>query len=74
MSQHSTAEGLPASRSLLVNYELVRSSEKNFRGKVPAQFTAEGALDRDGLERKFIPARGHITAAPLACHDEGLAA
>jgi hypothetical protein len=36
MSQHSTAEGLPASRSLLVNYELVRPTEKDLGGQIGA--------------------------------------
>jgi hypothetical protein len=53
---------------------LVRATEEDFRGQVPAQFAAEGALNRDGLKRKFVPARWNVAAASLACDDEGLAA
>jgi hypothetical protein len=52
---------------------LVWPTEENFGGEVPAQFAAEGALDRDGLKRKFIPPGRHIAAAPLALDDEGFA-
>ena len=36
------------------------------------EFATEGALDGDGLKRKFIPSRGHIAAASLACDNERL--
>jgi hypothetical protein len=51
---------------LLVGDELVRPTEEDLGGKVPAQFAAERALDGDGLKWKVIPDSGHITAAPLA--------
>ena len=52
---------------------MMRLAQKHLRGQVPAQFATEGALDRDRLKRKFILARGHIAAAPLAGDDENLA-
>ena len=55
-----------------MNHELVRSPEEDFRGQVSAQLAAEGALDRDGLKRKFFPTGRHIAAASLAGHHEGL--
>jgi hypothetical protein len=58
----------------LVNHKLVRATEEDLGGEVPVKFAAEWALDGDGLKRKFIPARRHIAAAPLARHHEGLAA
>jgi hypothetical protein len=70
--QHSTAEALPASGSMLVNHELVRSPEKDLGWHVPTQFATEGALNGDGLKRELPDARGHITAAWLAGHHEGL--
>jgi len=59
---------------MLAGDELVRPTEKDLREKVPTQFAAEGTRDGDGLERKFLPARGHIAAAPFAGDDEGFAA
>jgi len=56
-----------------VGHEFVRSPEEDFRRQVPAKFTAEAALDRNGLERKILQAGGHIAAATLAGHHEGLA-
>ena len=73
-SPHSTSEALPASDTLLPGDELVGASEEDLGGQVPAQFAAEGTLDRDGLKRKFIPPRWNIAAALLAGHHEGLAA
>ena len=46
--------------------ELVRATEEDLGGQVPAQLAAEGAFDRDRLEGELIPARGHIAAAPFA--------
>jgi len=43
--------------------EQVRPTEKDLRGQVPAQFTTERALDRDGLKWKVLSARWHIAAA-----------
>jgi len=57
-----------------VLYEIVRSPEEDLGRQVPTKFATQGALDRDGLKGKFIPARGHVAAALLAGHDEGLAA
>jgi hypothetical protein len=57
-----------------LNHQLVRPTEKNFGGQVPAQFATELALNGDGLEREFADAGGHIAAASLAGHHEGLAA
>ena len=45
---------LPASSSLLAGDELVRTTEEDLRGAVPALFAAEGTFDRDGLEWKFL--------------------
>jgi hypothetical protein len=56
----------------LASDELVRSPEEDLSGKVPAQLAAEGALNGDGLERKFIPTRRHIATAFLAGDDEAL--
>jgi hypothetical protein len=36
-----------------MGYEMVKASEEDFGGKVPAQFAAEGALDGDRLELKL---------------------
>jgi hypothetical protein len=58
---------------LLVNHELVRSSEEDLRWQVPANFTTEGALNGDGLERKLHDAGWNVAAALLAGHHEGLA-
>jgi len=54
--------------------QLVRTTEEDLGGKVPAQLAAEGALDGDGLKWKVVPASGHIAAAFLALHDEGFPA
>jgi hypothetical protein len=70
---HSTVEALPASDSMLVTHELVRSPEEDLRWKVSPQFAAKWTLDGDGLERKLVPTRRHIAAATLACHHECLA-
>ena len=53
-----------------MNHELVRATEKNFGGQVPALFATEGTLDRDGLKRKLRDAGRHIAAALLACGHE----
>jgi hypothetical protein len=49
---------------------LVWPTKEDLGGKVPAQLAAKGALDRDGLKWKVVPASGHIAAAPLASDDE----
>jgi hypothetical protein len=54
-----------------LHYELVRATQEDLGGAVPAQFAAEGALDRDGLKWEFLDARGNIAAAHFAGHDEG---
>lgn len=56
----------PASGPPLAGDELVWPTEEDLRGQVPAKFAAEGTLDRDRLEREFLPPRGHVAAAPLA--------
>ena len=53
---------------------MVGATEEDLRGEVPAQLAAERAFDRDGLEGKFLPARGHVAAAAFAGDHEGLAA
>jgi hypothetical protein len=63
-----------ASGPTLVNHELVRPTEEDFRRQVPAQFAAQGTLDRDRLKGELHPARGHVAAAPLALHDEAFSA
>jgi hypothetical protein len=57
-----------------VGDELVRPTEEDLRGKIPAKFATEGALNGNGLKWKFLDAGRHIAAASLACHHEGLAA
>ena len=63
----------PASGSLLAGDELVRPTEEDLGGQVPALFAAEGAFDRDGLKRKFPDAGRHIAAATFAGDHEGFA-
>ena len=53
---------------------MVRPTEEEFGGQVPARFAAEGALDGDGLKWELFPTRRHIAAAPLASDDEGFSA
>jgi len=53
---------------------LVRPTEEDLGGQVPAQFATEGALNGDGLEREFPDAGWNIVAAFLAGDHEGLAA
>jgi hypothetical protein len=64
---------LPANRALLMGYELVGASEEDFGRQVPKQFATEGALDGDGLKRKFFPTGRNVAAALLAGDDEGFA-
>jgi hypothetical protein len=52
---------------------LVRPTEEDLGGQVPALFAAEGAFDRDGLKRKFPDAGRHIAAATFAGDHEGFA-
>ncbi len=59
---------------LLAGDEDIWPTKEDLARQVPAQLTAEGARDGDGLEGELLPARRHVTAAPLALHDEGLAA
>jgi hypothetical protein len=47
-------------------------SEENLARSVLPKLTAQGALDVDGLKRKFILPGRHITAALLARDDEAL--
>jgi hypothetical protein len=61
---------VPTSVPLLVKHELVRPTEEDFRGQVPAQFATQGTLDGDRLERKLIPPGGHVAAAAFAGHRE----
>ena len=49
---------------------MVRSPEEDLARQVPAQFAAERALYRDGLEGEFPDAGRHIAAATLAGDDE----
>jgi hypothetical protein len=53
---------------------LVWPTEEDLTWQVPALFTAEGALDGDGLKWEFPQAGRHIAAALLAGDDEGFAA
>jgi hypothetical protein len=50
--------------------KLVRSPEEDLRWQVPAQFAAEGALNRDGLKWEFPDAGWNVGAASLAGDDE----
>jgi len=59
---------------LLAGDELLRSPEEDFARPVPPNFAAQGTLNGDGLEGELLQAGGHIAAAPLARHDEHLAA
>ena len=58
---------------LLAGDELVRPTEEDLSGKVPPQFTAEGALDGDGLEREFLRPGGNSLVTVFAVDDELLA-
>ena len=49
---------------------MMRLAQKHLRGQVPAQLAAQGALDRDRLERELPDAGRHIAAAPFAGDDE----
>jgi hypothetical protein len=51
---------------LLSGDQLVRPTEEDLAGQVPAQLSTQGALNGHRLEGKLIPARGYIAAAPLA--------
>jgi hypothetical protein len=53
-----------ASGPLLASDEAIRATEEEFRGQVPTQFAAQGALDGDGLEREFPDAGWNVAAAP----------
>jgi hypothetical protein len=53
---------------------LVWTAEEDLARPVLPEFTAEGAFDRDGLEREFLPPGRHVASAALAGDDEGLAA
>jgi hypothetical protein len=55
-----------------VRYQTVSSAEEDFGGQIPAQFTAEAALDRDGLEREILQVSWHVAATTLAGDHEGL--
>jgi hypothetical protein len=55
---------------LLVDDELVRATEEDFRGQIPARFTAEGTINGDGLKRKLPDTGWDIAAATLAGYDE----
>jgi hypothetical protein len=57
-----------------MGYQMVRPSEKNFGGQVPAKFATEGALNGDGLKRELPDAGWNVAAALLARDNEGLAA
>jgi len=52
---------------------LVRPTEEDLGGQVPAQLAAEGTLDRDRPKRELLDAGRHIAVAPLAGDDENLA-
>jgi hypothetical protein len=67
---HLAGEALPASCPLLAGDELVRPTEEDLGGQVPAKFATKRAFNGDGLKRRFIPTSGHIAAAPLAGDDE----
>jgi len=69
-SSRLAAEELPASGPVLVNHELVRTSEEDLGWPVLPDLAAERTLDGDRLERKFLAARRHVAAAPFALHDE----
>jgi len=53
---------------------LVRPTDEEFGGQVPAQLATEGALDGDGLKAEFPDAGRNVAAASLAGHHEGFAA
>jgi hypothetical protein len=57
---------------LLAGGELVRPTEKNFGGQVPAQFAAKRALNGDGLKGELPDAGWNVAAASLASDDEAL--
>ncbi|MGC9293631.1 MAG: hypothetical protein ACP5EP_13220, partial [Acidobacteriaceae bacterium] len=51
---------------LLMDNQLVKPTEEDLARQVPAQFAAQGALDGDGLKRKFLTPGWYVAAAPLA--------
>ena len=53
---------------------MVWTAEEDLAWPVLPEFTAEGAFDRDGLERKSLSPGRHVASAALAGDDEGLAA
>ena len=53
-----------------MNHELVRTPEENLGWPVLPDLAAERTLDGNRLERKFLAARRHVTAAPFALHYE----
>jgi len=57
---------------LLLNHELVRPTEEDLGGEVPAKFATEGALNGNGLKGKLPDARWNIATASLACDHEAL--
>jgi hypothetical protein len=63
---------LPPSGSLILNHQLVRSSEKNLRGQVPPLFAAQGTIYRYGLKGELSEPGRHIAAASLARDNNGL--
>jgi hypothetical protein len=53
---------------------LVWQTKEDFTRPVLPEFSAQGTLHGDGLEREFIPASWYVAAAAFALHHEGLAA
>jgi len=55
---------------LLAGDELVRPTEEDLAGQVPAQLATKGTRDGHRLKGELVPARGHIAAAPFASDHE----
>ena len=64
----------PTPGPLLLNHELVRSSEEDLRWQIPALFAAQGAIYRYGLKGELSDARRHIAVTSLTPDNECLAA
>jgi hypothetical protein len=71
MFSEGAGRTLTAPSPVLINHELVKSSEEDLRWKVPAQFATEGTLNGDGLKEELPDAGWNVAAASLAGHRPG---
>jgi hypothetical protein len=59
-------------RSCLLRHQMMRRSQDNLRGEIPAQFAAQWAGDHNGLERECCYTGRHVPPASFALHYEQL--